>query len=329
MCSAMPRQEEPIQCRSPSELGRIPTRIGTVTSAGYPMSGQSPSQMTRCINGGSLSMVVPCTTVQQVYATPMRVQSPHHLRKPCSEVGGSFVVRSNSPMATTIPLGVALVLEPVAKRRSPQGRTPSPMLVARPLQVSRSVPVVSREVFARPPVASVCSVEEPMAMSAPSDKQRPPVIHGLQIRFVDQSRPGVRGDLYAYLPPQLVQSEVVEFGDDGEELFQLPPLWMVMRAAGCPMLWIQLQEAMPLPSTRCVLLVEWEHADDSLLDAVHATLLGDHSPGGSRERVAVAVDEGLIRAESGRPQARALLEPHCGHTLRLWLRHAQQMGMVL
>lgn len=213
------------------------------------------------------------------------------------------------------PPGVIMVLNPVGASQLSSVGTSQPSSVPRPVPVQTSALLGCGDVEPKMPMPQSCS---------------PPVISGLNIRVIGWDCPGTKGDLYVYRPPQIADlSKVIVYGEEGEELFQLPPHWMVLRAADCPLLWVQLRWGVALPpgGASCVMLIEWdapslrEGEDPPIFDAVHGTLVGE-----AMRLTPVPLDEGLLRTDPAKPQIRMLLEPHCDQTLRLWLRHAQQLG---
>lgn len=165
-----------------------------------------------------------------------------------------------------------------------------------------------------------------------------PALRGLHIRILGWNSTGTTADLYAQRPNFPELSRATLQGESGEELFQLPAQWLLLRAAGAPTLWLRLRGSLTLPainSSTGVLVVERKrdpimdmaaHATHSAIsdaqvgvDVVHCTLVGE-----APLLAPVGPDEGLLRLDTTPgSQVRMLLEPHCAQTLRLWIRHAQ------
>lgn len=115
-----------------------------------------------------------------------------------------------------------------------------------------------------------------------------------------------------------------------EEMIEVPPLWIALRVLAGTVLWIELQNALPIPAngSGAVLRIErkrevrmepvaCDEAGAACPDMVHCTLVGEAPvPSG------LPVDEGLCRPEGSwsQPQLRLLLEPDAwARTLRPWL----------
>lgn len=148
-------------------------------------------------------------------------------------------------------------------------------------------------------------------------------VQGLRVRIGGWSGPSIEGDLFAYRPPQWTDlSEAMIYGASGVELIRLPPLWMVLRPADGPLLWIRLNHGAetPLGGT---LMIEWA-TEESSKGMICGVLCGETAPWAT-----LGANEALLRLGNSGPQGRAILDTNCGQVLRHWLWHAQQVGVAI
>merc|ERR550537_498826 len=156
---------------------------------------------------------------------------------------------------------------------------------------------------------------------------------GLPVRIMSNGVGIADGELFAYRPADCQDlSRLVTFCDDGTELFQLPPLWMVVRPDECPLVWIVLHSSASMPpnwAAGSTMQVEWAAPQGPAPNWVGCTVAGE-----APHEAVLGVDEGLLRAEAmpGKQlaeQVRLLLNPQSGRILCRWLRHAQQVGILI
>merc|ERR1712137_649422 len=172
------------------------------------------------------------------------------------------------------------------------------------------------------------------ALVPPPVVKPPQVARGLQISLNAHGEYLADGELYAYRPPQCSDlSRLVTYCSDGTELFQLPSLWMVLRPDDCPLVWIVLQDCANLPlqwTSGSQLTVEWAAPQAPDQNRLGCTVTGE-----APLEAVLGLDEGLVRADAtnakmpGDKQTRLLLNPQCGRIICRWLRHAQQVGIMI
>jgi len=171
-------------------------------------------------------------------------------------------------------------------------------------------------------------------LAPPALVKPPQVARGLQISLNAHGVYLADGELYAYRPPQCSDlSRLVTYCTDGTELFQLPSLWMVLRPDDCPLVWIVLQDCANLPlhwTSGSQLTVEWAAPQAPDQNRLGCTVTGE-----APLEAVLGLDEGLLRPAatnariSDDKQTRLLLNPQCGRIICRWLRHAQQVGIMI
>eukprot|EP00747_Dinoflagellata_sp_TGD_P077164 gnl/TRDRNA2_/TRDRNA2_159470_c0_seq2.p1 gnl/TRDRNA2_/TRDRNA2_159470_c0~~gnl/TRDRNA2_/TRDRNA2_159470_c0_seq2.p1 ORF type:complete len:465 (+),score=50.99 gnl/TRDRNA2_/TRDRNA2_159470_c0_seq2:135-1397(+) len=279
----------------------------------------------------------PLPTARRMTSPSPPPQQTGHLRGHPMHGNVSMV---NSGMA---PLGAA-----APKAAAPKGPVPVPVQAASP-------PVARGQVLGRPsPVsqARLHSVGAPQAAGGGPHQAEPqsrgpsvrtndvetvsmystPVHnseHGLNVTIASTDGAAVEGELFIYRPPQWSDlSRAMIYVESGEELIHLQPLWMVLRPANGPLLWVNMRQ-----SIRCngqdILSIKWAAPSavqgQGPLKSIRLTLMEGL---GEQNWDELGQNEALVRLTDG-PQGRATLDPNCGQTLRVWLWHAQKAGVAI